>query len=260
MGCGGTKEAIHPLLARIDALFLPEPREKESVRLRLLLLRRRRTTSLPEHPSPMAIASGSSSKKTSSYGAWLGSKRFVGHIEALRHRRMLPPASQVSVQILGAEIAPTLQDGEIVMVDEHFYMGFGFPASTFFSNWLIFFGLQPHHLAPNAILQLSVFVILCEGFLGIEPRLDLWQRLFFFKQQSRKMDKAKLEKLARPRPMMPCGATLVHHRSKSGFPQMPLQESIKKWQRGFFNVKNANPAHDTLNMPPFNVDPPTKLN
>ncbi|KAE8809234.1 hypothetical protein D1007_14134 [Hordeum vulgare] len=206
------------------------------------------------------MASGSSSKKTSSHGAWLSSKICDDRIEALRHRQMLPPASLVSVRIPGAKTAPTPQEGEIVVFDEHFYRGFGLPASTFLSNWLIFFGLRPHHLAPNAILQLWAFVVLCEGFLGIEPRLDLWQSLFFFKQQSMKMDKAEMEKLVGPPPMTPSGAALVHHRSKSGFPQIPLQESIKQWQRGFFYVKNANPAHDALNMPPFNIDPPTKLN
>ncbi|KAE8803147.1 hypothetical protein D1007_21058 [Hordeum vulgare] len=139
-------------------------------------------------------------------------------------------------------------------------MGFGLPGSSFFSEWLHFFGLQPHHLAPNAILQMSTFVVLCEGFLGIEPRLDLWRSLFFFKQQSIAIEKTELEKLAGPRPMTPCGATLVHHRSKSGFPQLPLQESIKEWQKGFFYVKNADPARDALNMPPYNINPPTKLN
>ncbi|KAE8811571.1 hypothetical protein D1007_11630 [Hordeum vulgare] len=140
---------------------------------------------------------------------------------------MLPPASLVTVRFPDTETALMLREGEIIVFDEHFYRGFGLPARTFLSNWLIFFGLQPHHLAPNAILQLSSFVVLCEGFMGIEPRLDLWQSLFFLKQQSRKMDKAELEKLDGPRPMTPCGAALVHHRSKSGFPQMPLQESIK---------------------------------
>ncbi|KAE8794689.1 dead-box atp-dependent rna helicase 40 [Hordeum vulgare] len=147
------------------------------------------------------MAGGSSSKKTLSQGAWLGSEICEGRIEALRHRRMLPLASQVLVRIPGAETTPT---------------------PPFISDWLNFFGLQPHHLAPNTILQLSAFVILCEGFLGIEPRLDLWRSLFFFKQQSIALDKAELEKLAGPCQMTPCGVALVHHRSKSGFPQLPL--------------------------------------
>ncbi|KAE8815391.1 hypothetical protein D1007_07238 [Hordeum vulgare] len=147
---------------------------------------------------------------------------------------MLPPTSLVAVRIPGAETAPKLQEGEVVMFDEHFYRGFGLPASAFFNNFLTFFSLQPHHLAPNAILQLASFVVLCEGFLGIEPRLDLWQSLFFFKQQSKKMDNVELEKLNGPHPMTPCGTALVHHRTTCGFPQMPLQDFIKQWQRGFF--------------------------
>ncbi|KAE8769953.1 hypothetical protein D1007_58364 [Hordeum vulgare] len=206
------------------------------------------------------MVGGSFSKKNSSHGAWLGSEICDGRIEALHHRRMLPPASQVSVRIPGAETAPRPEEGEIIVFDEHFYRAFGLPASPFFSDWLNFFGLHLHHLAPNDILQLSAFIILCEGFLGIEPRLDLWRSLFFFKKQSIKMDKAELEKLAGQRPMTPCGAALVHHCSKPGFPQMPLQGSFKQWQRGFFYVKNADPTHDALNMPPFNINPPTKLN
>ncbi|KAI4993180.1 hypothetical protein ZWY2020_007493 [Hordeum vulgare] len=124
------------------------------------------------------MAAGSSSKKVSSQGAWLGSEICEGHIEALRHHRLLPPVSQVLVRIPSTETAPTPEEGEIVVFDEHFYRGFGLPASPFFSKWIHFFSLQPHHLASNAILQLSAFVVLCEGFLGIEPRLDLWQACF----------------------------------------------------------------------------------
>ncbi|KAE8819688.1 hypothetical protein D1007_02348 [Hordeum vulgare] len=175
------------------------------------------------------MAGGSSSKKTSSQGAWLGSEFCEVHIEVLQHHRLLPPASLVLVRIRRAETAQTPAAGEIVVFDEHFYRGFGLPTSSFFSEWLHFFGLEAHHLASNAILQLPAFVLLCEGFLRIEPRLDLRRSLFFFKQQSIAMDKAALEKHVGPRARTPCGAALVHHRSKSGFPQLPLQESIKQW-------------------------------
>ncbi|KAE8808623.1 hypothetical protein D1007_14692 [Hordeum vulgare] len=195
-----------------------------------------------------------------SQGAWLGNEICQGHIDALCHHRLLPPVSQVLVRIPGAETAPTPAAGEVVVFNEHFYRGFRRPGSTFFSEWLHFFSLQPHHLAPNAILQLLAFVVLCEGFLGIEPRLDLWRSFFLFKQQSIAMEKAEVEKLAGLRPMTPCESALVHHRSKSGFPQLPLQESIKQWQSGFFYVKNTDPADDALNMPPFNINPATKLN
>ncbi|KAE8783151.1 hypothetical protein D1007_43414 [Hordeum vulgare] len=162
--------------------------------------------------------SSSSSKKGQHNGASLGSDICVEHIDALPHRQMLPLASLVAMRIPETENAPKPLEGEVVLFDEHFYRGFGLPASAFFNNYLSFFGLQPHHLAPNAILQHASFVVPCEGFLGIKPCLDLWQSLFFFKQQSRKMDKDESEKLDGPRPMTPCGATLVHHRMECGFP------------------------------------------
>ncbi|KAE8817755.1 hypothetical protein D1007_04521 [Hordeum vulgare] len=87
------------------------------------------------------MADDSSSKKVSSQGAWLGSKVCKGHIAALHHHRLFPPASQVLARIPDAETAPTPAAGEIVVFVEHFYTGFGLPASPFFSEWLHFLGL-----------------------------------------------------------------------------------------------------------------------
>ncbi|KAE8795314.1 hypothetical protein D1007_29811 [Hordeum vulgare] len=187
-----------------------------------------------ELSSPASMAGRSSSKKSSMQqaslqGAWLGSDVDEGLIDALHNHRLLPPASQVSVRLPSSETSPAPVAGEVVVFVKHFYRGFRLPASSFFAEWLQFFGLQPHHLAPNTILQLAAFVVLCDGFVGIEPRVDLWRNLFFFKQQSIVMEKSEVEKLKGPRPMTPCGAALVHHRPKSGFPQMPLQDSVKHW-------------------------------
>ena len=38
-----------------------------------------------------------------------------------------------------------------------------------------------HHLTPNSILHSSIFVHLCEAFLGIEPHFDLFQYFFHLK-------------------------------------------------------------------------------
>ncbi|KAE8789939.1 hypothetical protein D1007_35908 [Hordeum vulgare] len=167
-----------PFSPRIDALFLPEPREKEHVLFVFV-------NSVSVEPPALSSSSSRSHgrrlllEEDLVAGAWFGTEICEGHIEALRLHRLLPPASQVLVRIPGAETAPTRAAGEIVVFDEPFYKGFGLPASSFFYEWLHFFGLQPHHLAPNAIFQLVAFMVLCEGFLGIEPRLDLRRSLFF---------------------------------------------------------------------------------
>ncbi|KAE8776271.1 hypothetical protein D1007_51130 [Hordeum vulgare] len=145
--------------------------------------------------------SSSAPKKVQHSGAWVGRDIYDGNIEALRHRRMLPPTTLVAARVPGAEAALTPREGEVVVFEEHFYRFFGLPTSDFFARFLTFFGLEPHHLALNAIVQLASFVVLSEGFLGIEPRLDLWQKRFFFKQQSVKMDKAEAAALKGPRPM-----------------------------------------------------------
>ena len=53
--------------------------------------------------------------------------------------------------------------------------------NSFFYDFLEFFGLQPHHLGTGAIVQLSGFVTLCEGYLGVAPTIDLWARFFSLK-------------------------------------------------------------------------------
>jgi hypothetical protein len=40
-----------------------------------------------------------------------------------------------------------------------------------------------HHLNPNIILHISIFVQLCEVFLGIEPLFDLFTYIFHLKAQ-----------------------------------------------------------------------------
>ena len=52
-------------------------------------------------------------------------------------------------------------------------------SEVFFHHW----GIQVHHLTPNSILNISIFVHLCEAFLGIEPHFDLFQYFFHLKPQ-----------------------------------------------------------------------------
>ena len=56
--------------------------------------------------------------------------------------------------------------------------GLGLPASGFFRDFLLFHGIQPHHLTPNTVVLLSAFATLCEGFLGVLPTIELWGEFF----------------------------------------------------------------------------------
>lgn len=56
--------------------------------------------------------------------------------------------------------------------------GFGVPAHPFFRGSLFYYGVELQHLNPNGIQQIAIFMMLCEGFLGIEPNFDLWRYFF----------------------------------------------------------------------------------
>ncbi|KAE8781808.1 hypothetical protein D1007_44868 [Hordeum vulgare] len=143
---------------------------------------------------------------------------------------------------------PAPKDGKVVVFYEHFVHKLGLPASTFFRWFLTSFGLHPHHLGANSILQLSTFVALCERYLGIDPGIDLWCRLFYLKKQTVE------DKVRGTKEMTAYGAALVYIRPGAGFPKLPLHESVKNWQRSFFYVKNAEPDLDFINPPPSTTD------
>ena len=62
---------------------------------------------------------------------------------------------------------PAPGPGEIVLFVSFIRAGLCLPASAFLHQFLNYFGISLNHLAPNAVLHLSIFVHLCETFLGI---------------------------------------------------------------------------------------------
>jgi hypothetical protein len=70
---------------------------------------------------------------------------------------------------------PTPSDGEIVMLKSHINRGFSLPPPYFLKGVLRHYRLQLHHIAPNSSTIIAGFVVLCEGYLGIYPRGDLFR-------------------------------------------------------------------------------------
>ena len=107
--------------------------------------------------------------------SWDGSNVHDDHVDFLCRTWRLPGANYVRVRLAPErEISPAPEEDERVIFCSHCLCGFGLPASGFFRSFLEFYHLQPHHLTPNAVMLLSAFVALCEGFLGVLPTLELW--------------------------------------------------------------------------------------
>ena len=43
---------------------------------------------------------------------------------------------------------------------------------------MFYYGREFHNLAPESILQISSFIVVCEAFLHITPHFGLWLKTF----------------------------------------------------------------------------------
>jgi hypothetical protein len=66
----------------------------------------------------------------------------------------------------GASPLGNLAAGEFVLFVSYISCGLALPISPFFLLLLEEFGLQLQHLTPHSILQATIFIHLCEMFVG----------------------------------------------------------------------------------------------
>jgi hypothetical protein len=91
---------------------------------------------------------------------------------------VLPDRAVLQWRPTAEEDIPTPNMNEIVMFSSFFQRGFGLPACDFFQGLLDHYQIELFHLNPNSILQIAVFVLLYEAFLGISPNFPLFKSYF----------------------------------------------------------------------------------
>ena len=96
---------------------------------------------------------------------------------------ILPAKSVIQWHSTFGQDCPSENTGKIVALAPYFERGLGLPCSTFFSGLLSYYRIQLHHLTPNSFVHISVFVHLCEAFLGIEPHFEFFRFFFHLKPQ-----------------------------------------------------------------------------
>jgi hypothetical protein len=141
---------------------------------------------------------------------------------------VLPPKEFCSWRICRGVTVPTKDTHESVVYIPFLIRGLALPISPFFRGLLDFYHLNLTHLNPNSILQVSVFVHLCEAYLGILPHFGLWKYLYhccprMAGGQHQLVGGASLE--------MRCGR-------KTEYLDIPLKDSIKGWRLEWFIVEN----------------------
>jgi hypothetical protein len=91
---------------------------------------------------------------------------------------VLPPKELCSWRICRGVTIPTEDTHESIIYVPFLIRGLALPIFPFFRGLLDFYRFNLTHLNPNSILQVSLFVHLCEAFLRVLPHFGLWKYLY----------------------------------------------------------------------------------
>jgi hypothetical protein len=150
-------------------------------------------------------------------------------VQKLEGLGLIPPKSLIGWRTAPGEDFPMPSQEEIVVYTKFFVAGLGLPTSDFFRGLLQYYGLELVHLNPNSILHISIFIHLCEAFLGIAPHFALFVYLFQLKPQP---SSSKLNVV---------GGAGLQLRNKNDYILVPFKDSLKKWREGWFYCENHAP-------------------
>ena len=103
-------------------------------------------------------------------------------IKKLREARYLTTEISHRLPARG-QVIPTPEPGESVVFISHFLRGLGLALDPFVRGLMINYWLDFHDLAPDSILHISLFIVVCEAFLRINPHFGLWTKTFNVNQK-----------------------------------------------------------------------------
>jgi hypothetical protein len=120
---------------------------------------------------------------------------------------------------------------EIVTFYHFVERGLALPSCSFFRGLLYYYGLELHHLNPNSICHISIFIYFCEAFLGIEPHWDLFHFLFRIKPQPTSKN------------LSVAGGTGIQLRQQAGdkYLSYKFPSNLPGWKNHWFYIKNHAP-------------------
>jgi hypothetical protein len=138
-----------------------------------------------------------------------------------------------------ADREPNPPHDDVVSFIRFHERGFAAPASHFMRGLCYHYSMELHNFTPNAISQAGTFVGVCEGFLGIPVKWDLWVHLF----------RVELHMLVTPEPRV-CravrtGGVSISLRKTRRELYIPctMTSNNTEWERGWFYLRNDEPGH-----------------
>jgi hypothetical protein len=138
------------------------------------------------------------------------------------------PAAWIVPPATDRELNPPY--GYVVSFIRHHERGFAALASRFMHGLCHHYVVELHNFAPNAISQEATLVGVCEGFLGIPTKWDLWVHLFLAELHTLSMPKPRVRRPVR------AGWMLISLRESHSEFYIPctMTSNNAEWERGWF--------------------------
>ena len=150
-------------------------------------------------------------------GRWMPSSVTEEDVLKLRDARYLTGEILHRLPAQG-QVIPTPKPGESVVFASHFLRGLGFPIDPFMRGLMFYYGLEFHDLAPESILHISLFIVVCEAFLHITPHFGLWLKTL--KVEPKMIEGQHAE----------CGGAVIIEIADAPWPEGSFQEEFGLWQ------------------------------
>ncbi|KAK1566056.1 hypothetical protein QYE76_017050 [Lolium multiflorum] len=182
--------------------------------------------------------SGSTSEAVKVSRDWSASAISSRDINKLRALGFIS-ASEEDIRLPGPVTRPKPPKGFTIMFAAFLFRGLSLPAHEFLRSLLFFYGIQLWQLTPNSILHLSIFITVCEAFLGIEPHWGLWRKIFYVKRHNDSNG-----------PPVVGGVGFVV-RKEVDYLDYPMKESVQGWRNKWFYLRDPAVPGRRSNLPPF---------
>ncbi|KAK1628775.1 hypothetical protein QYE76_003090 [Lolium multiflorum] len=122
---------------------------------------------------------------------------------------------------------------------DHLIRGLSPPIHEFLRGLLFVYGLQLHQLTPNSILHVSIFITLCECFLGVQPNWALWKRIFSLRRNGSHNVAYNI------------GGVVICVRSDVEYFDVKFPDSVQGWRKRWLYVREESSGSMEYNIAPF---------
>lgn len=116
--------------------------------------------------------------QTSGRRTIMGAKCIEDDLQVMVQRFFLQSKVGIWWRSALGDVSPSPEDSEIVLFTSFLEHGLSLPASDFLQDLQYYYGIQIHHLTPQSVLHIAMFVHFCKTFLGIEPHFEFFWSLY----------------------------------------------------------------------------------